>query len=175
MIFNTLRTILVGGAALALTACVDLAQRYEAHLQAASTPLRIVSGPAFDGKQSAFGPLKPETAELRERLKDPKNFYRYEYAELWIAGAFPIDRRVVVFAATGRPLRSGDEIGAAAQCYEADIRKSVSSGEQIGLRDKKLLLPRTGYQELQDWHAQAFGKKEAPLGRACRINVMYDM
>jgi hypothetical protein len=175
MKFNTLRTLLLAGAALSLTACANLAQQYEAHQQAARAPLRIVSGPEFDGKQSAFGPLKPETAELRERLKDPKSFYRYEYAELWIAGSFPIDRRVVVFAATGRPLRSGDEIGAAAQCYEADIRKSVSSGEQIGLRDRKLLLPRTGYQELQDWHAQAFGKNEAPLGRGCRIGAMYDM
>lgn len=175
MTLKPLKTVLLAGAVLALTACVDLAQRYEAQAQADRIPQQIVSGPEFNGKQSPFGPLKPETAELRERLKDPKSFYRYEYAELWIAGAFPIDRRVIVFAAPGRPLRSGDEIAAAAQCYEGDIRKSVSSGDQVGLRDKKLLLARAGYHEVNAWHAQAFGKKEVPLGRACRVGVMYDM
>jgi hypothetical protein len=172
MKIKILKTLITASAVLVLTACGTIAQisNYEP-----PRPSGIVSGPEFTGKQSPFGPLKRETAELRERLKDPKNYYRYQYSELWIAGAFPIERGVVVFAAPGRPLRSGDEIAAAAQCHAEDIRKSVSSGESVALADKKLLLAGTNGREMNAWHAQFFGKNEQVLGRTCRINTLFDM
>jgi hypothetical protein len=166
-----LKTLLLVSSALLLTACGALADAVNQPPRAA----HIVSGPQFTGQQSPFGPLKRETTELRERLKDPKAFYRYQYSELWVVGAFPIERGVIVFAAPGRPLRSTAEIAAAAQCVDEDLRRGAESGARMGLADKKLLLTGTNWQDMNEWHQQYFGKNQVPLGRSCRISVLFDM
>lgn len=89
MNLETLKTLSLVGAALTLGACGTLADIVNQSPAASSAP-QIVAAPEPTGKPNPRGPLKRETAELRAQLNDPKAFYKYQYEELWVVGAFPI-------------------------------------------------------------------------------------